>query len=169
MWGIENGLHALITSALTMSIIGYPFILPDMVGGNAYNQSREMFYYCYYCDCYVAYNEHAVPQPELYIRWVQATVFMPSIQFSIPPWHVAYKDVLFEGQSMTELTLNMYKLRESYANYILETAQKTTQTGEPMIRYVKSSTPYNSPSQSVMVYRRKPNRTAMQHTVSIRR
>jgi hypothetical protein len=39
VWSIENGLHALITSSLTMSIIGYPFILPDMVGGNAYNQS----------------------------------------------------------------------------------------------------------------------------------
>ena len=37
-WTIEkNGLGSLVTTALTQSILGYPFILPDMIGGNAYS------------------------------------------------------------------------------------------------------------------------------------
>lgn len=35
-WGIDNGLKSVITATLAFSIIGYPFVLPDMIGGNAY-------------------------------------------------------------------------------------------------------------------------------------
>lgn len=31
-WGLDNGLQSVLTSALLMSITGYPFILPDMIG-----------------------------------------------------------------------------------------------------------------------------------------
>lgn len=31
-WGYDNGLKTLIPCALTFSILGYPFILPDMIG-----------------------------------------------------------------------------------------------------------------------------------------
>jgi len=41
------------------------FVLPDMIGGNAYVFK---------------------PSGELYIRWMQANAFMPSVQFSIVPW-----------------------------------------------------------------------------------
>lgn len=40
-------------------------ILPDMIGGNGYR---------------------AQPSLELVIRWTEATVFMPSMQFSYLPW-----------------------------------------------------------------------------------
>ena len=33
-WGNDNGLKTMIPNALLMSILGYPFILPDMIGGN---------------------------------------------------------------------------------------------------------------------------------------
>jgi len=33
-WGTDNGLRSLIPTALTMGLLGYPFILPDMIGGN---------------------------------------------------------------------------------------------------------------------------------------
>lgn len=48
-----------------MNLNGYVMVLPDMVGGNGYG------------------NE---PDAELYIRWLAANVFMPSIQFSYCPW-----------------------------------------------------------------------------------
>ena len=38
---------------------GYSFVLPDMIGGNGYNGD---------------------PSRELYIRWLQVNVFMPSMQ-----------------------------------------------------------------------------------------
>ena len=65
-WGRDNGLHAVITQALTLGIIGYPFVLPDMIGGNAYNAE--------------------LPDRELLIRWTQVSALMPAMQFSIPPW-----------------------------------------------------------------------------------
>ena len=65
VWGYNNGLKTLVTTLLQTSISGYPFVLPDMIGGNAYG---------------------SFPSRELYIRWMQANVFMPSMQFSIVPW-----------------------------------------------------------------------------------
>jgi len=49
-----------------MNLAGYPFVLPDMIGGNSYNND--------------------VITKELFIRWMQATIFMPTMQFSKPPW-----------------------------------------------------------------------------------
>ncbi|HEY0601550.1 MAG TPA: glycoside hydrolase family 31 protein, partial [Herpetosiphonaceae bacterium] len=65
-WGIDNGLHSVLTQALTLSMIGYPFVLPDMIGGNAYGGE--------------------LPDRELMIRWTQVTALLPAMQFSIPPW-----------------------------------------------------------------------------------
>jgi alpha-glucosidase (family GH31 glycosyl hydrolase) len=59
-------LKTLINTALTFGILGYPFILPDMIGGNAYSGMK--------------------PDRELFIRWLQATSLMPAMQFSIVPW-----------------------------------------------------------------------------------
>ena len=63
-WGWDNGMKTIIPHALTYSVLGYPFILPDMIGGNAYN---------------------TLPEKELYIRWVQLNAFLPGFQFSIAP------------------------------------------------------------------------------------
>lgn len=65
-WGVENGLASVVSSLLTASVLGYPFVLPDMIGGNAYGEE--------------------VPDAELMTRWAQATAAMPAMQFSIPSW-----------------------------------------------------------------------------------
>ena len=64
-WTFENGLPTLITTMFQMNINGYPLVLPDMIGGNGYD---------------------GAPAAELFIRWLQANVFMPSLQFSYVPW-----------------------------------------------------------------------------------
>ena len=64
-WTFENGLPTLITTLLQMNMNGYPLVLPDMIGGNGYNEP---------------------PTKELFIRWLQANTFMPSMQFSYVPW-----------------------------------------------------------------------------------
>lgn len=64
-WGYDNGLKTMIPTLLLMSIQGYPFVLPDMIGGNAYGETASK---------------------ELYIRWMQSNIFMPSVQFSLVPW-----------------------------------------------------------------------------------
>ena len=61
-WDTAMGLKSVIPTVLTFGILGYPFILPDMIGGNG-NPSKELF-----------------------IRWMQLNAFLPSMQFSIAPW-----------------------------------------------------------------------------------
>ena len=65
-WTKDNGLATLITTLLHFGLEGYVFVLPDMIGGNGYNRSS--------------------PSKELFVRWMQANVFMPSLQFSYAPW-----------------------------------------------------------------------------------
>lgn len=64
-WGFNNGLTTLVTTLLSMNLNGYTLVLPDMIGGNGYNES---------------------PNKELFIRWLQANVFMPTLQYSFVPW-----------------------------------------------------------------------------------
>lgn len=64
-WGINNGLKTLVTTLLQMNMVGYSLVLPDMIGGNGYGKT---------------------PTKELFIRWLQANVFMPSLQYSYVPW-----------------------------------------------------------------------------------
>lgn len=65
-WDFDNGLASVITATLTNSILGYPFSLPDMIGGNAYGDQK--------------------PNSELMIRWAQLTSALPTMQFSLAPW-----------------------------------------------------------------------------------
>ena len=71
-WGYDNGLKTMIPTALTMGVLGYPFILPDMIGGNAYGDWN--------------FSATVLPERELFIRWVQLSAYLPSMQFSIAPW-----------------------------------------------------------------------------------
>ncbi|KAF4525153.1 hypothetical protein B566_EDAN014770 [Ephemera danica] len=62
-WGINNGLRSLVTTLLAMNMAGYSIVLPDMIGGNGYGND--------------------VITPELFVRWLQATTFMSTLQFSL--------------------------------------------------------------------------------------
>ncbi|XP_075979913.1 myogenesis-regulating glycosidase-like isoform X2 [Anticarsia gemmatalis] len=64
-WGFNNGLATLVTTLLSMNLNGYTLVLPDMIGGNGYNDK---------------------PTKALFIRWLQANVFMPTLQYSFVPW-----------------------------------------------------------------------------------
>ena len=59
-WGALNGLQTLIPHAILSSILGYPFVLPDMVGGNVYD---------------AGFNETYVPDSDLYIRWLEGSFY----------------------------------------------------------------------------------------------
>jgi myogenesis-regulating glycosidase len=51
---------------LQLNMVGYGLVLPDMIGGNGYNGIK--------------------PDEEIFLRWLQANTFMPSLQFSFVPW-----------------------------------------------------------------------------------
>lgn len=65
-WTLDNGLASVLSTTLTSGLLGFPFVLPDMIGGNAY--------------------ANVSPDAELMIRWAQLNAGLPSMQFSIAPW-----------------------------------------------------------------------------------
>nr|XP_060616772.1 myogenesis-regulating glycosidase-like [Anolis sagrei ordinatus] len=115
IWGYELGLKSLIPTVLTLGLLGYPFVLPDMICGNFLPNKTD--------------GAVDVPDRELYIRWLELSAFMPSMQFSIPPW-------LYD-QEVINIALKFSKLHESLvAPLLLELAAEVTDTGDPIIRPV---------------------------------
>ncbi|XP_062984790.1 myogenesis-regulating glycosidase-like [Elgaria multicarinata webbii] len=113
IWGHELGLKSLIPTALTIGLLGYPFILPDMIGGNFLANKTE--------------GAEDIPNQELYIRWLELSAFMPSMQFSIPPW-------LYDRRAI-DIAQKFTRLRETLvAPLLLESAGKVPETGDPIIR-----------------------------------
>jgi len=102
-----------ITTLLQMSLSGYPFVLPDMIGGNGYGQN--------------GLDQSQRPEMELYLRWLQANVFMPSMQFSFTPWQ-------YEDDQVLEHVKEMVELHEDYADLITTLALNAGFNGEPINR-----------------------------------
>lgn len=105
VWGYENGLKSMVTTLLQFGIVGYPFVLPDMIGGNGYGN---------------------LPSRELYIRWLQVNVFMPAVQISFVPW-MYDADVVAHAAQMVDL-------HAEHAPRIISLAIEATATGLPINR-----------------------------------
>ncbi|MCX9155413.1 glycoside hydrolase family 31 protein [Niveibacterium sp. 24ML] len=104
-WGEDNGLASVVTQALALGLVGYPFVLPDMVGGNAYGNTVS---------------------PELMIRWTQACAPMLAIQFSIPPWEL--------GAEVDAICRRYTELHVALAPRRIAAARQATVDGTPPIR-----------------------------------
>ncbi|GAB6022746.1 hypothetical protein CHUAL_006842 [Chamberlinius hualienensis] len=107
VWGLNNGLHSVITTSLQFGIVGYPFVLPDYIGGNAYNH---------------------YPSRELFIRWVELTAFLPVMQFSILPWSY--------DEEVANISRKMISLHQNIFNVIEAAANQSLIDGSPIIRPV---------------------------------
>ena len=92
-------------ATLTFSILGYPFVFPDMIGGNAQKKT---------------------PSRDLYVRWTQLCVFLPGMQFSLPPWN--YDD------EVLSIIRNALNLRKEMSRYLINLALNVEKYGEPIIR-----------------------------------
>ncbi|CAF1009773.1 unnamed protein product [Rotaria sordida] len=124
-WSYENGLRSLLPSIFNLSLLGYPFILPDMVGGNGYG---------------LTITRTRLPQRELYIRWLQLNVLLPAIQFSFPPW-------LYNDEQVVRIAHKCLKIRERFRSVLLSTAKECVQYGTPMIRPLWFYDPYDINAQ----------------------
>ncbi|XP_014087865.1 myogenesis-regulating glycosidase [Bactrocera oleae] len=120
-WGWNNGLITLITTLLQMNLNGYPFVLPDMIGGNGYDDKP--------------------PTKELFLRWLQANVFMPSLQFSYVPWN-------FDDEAI-EISKKFVKMHEDFAPEIIKRFKLATETGEPVNLPLWWADPSDKVAQSV--------------------
>ena len=105
-WDFKNGLQSIIPTVLTSGLLGYPFALPDIIGGNAYFGRN--------------------PDTELFVRWTQVNALMPAMQFSIAPWHI--------GQEAQDLVSQAMKLRKRLVGDIIDLAEGTSNLLKPIVR-----------------------------------
>ncbi|KAM6104744.1 LOW QUALITY PROTEIN: myogenesis-regulating glycosidase-like [Pterocles gutturalis] len=113
VWGYELGLKSLIPTVLTISMLGYPFISADMIGGNFFPNKTD--------------GAVEIPDRERVVAWLELSAFMPSMQFSIPAW-LYDKEVVEIAQKFTDLHESLV------APLLLELAGEVTDTGDPIIR-----------------------------------
>ncbi|EZA50367.1 hypothetical protein X777_11178 [Ooceraea biroi] len=109
-WTWNNGLPTLITTLLQMNLNGYVHVLPDMIGGNGYLDG--------------SLNGTEYPSKELFIRWLQANVFMPSLQYSFVPWD-------FDNETIA-ICRRYTELHANQTSAILGAMQQAIRDGTPV-------------------------------------
>ncbi|KAK3731027.1 hypothetical protein RRG08_066043 [Elysia crispata] len=127
----HSGLASVIPSVLTLSVLGYPFVLPDMIGGSPtveeFNNEINAAEASYGEDKSDNSDEkNMLHRRGVYMRWLQASVFLPALQFSLGPW--------IYDQTVVDMTRELLAMREKYVPRILELAQESVATGDPIIR-----------------------------------
>lgn len=75
-----------------------------MVGGNGY---------------------YGKPDGELFIRWLQANTFMPSIQFSFVPWD-------FNNDTIERISKKYVTLHTAYSDIIVKAMENSINKGYPV-------------------------------------
>jgi len=156
-WGRDNGLQAIIPATLLLSMTGYPFTFPDMIGGNGYftfpknkvlnnlitkviipmmeqrkqDNADDEDVGVMASDVPPMIQRMAMfgwPTKELMIRWTQLNALMPVMQFSITPWQF--------GEDCARICREYTELHLEYVPLFEELAKHTASTGEPIIRPV---------------------------------
>lgn len=115
-----DGLNCILPNTLTQGLIGCYYGCPDMVGGGNYASFLE---------------EGFALDEELYLRWLQASLLCPMVQFSIAPWRVL-------SPENYRTVKNLLKLRERYADYIVELAKNAARHQEPIVRPMEYEFPH---------------------------
>jgi alpha-glucosidase len=69
------------------------------------------------------YNNHP-PNKEMFLRWLQANVFMPSLQFSYVPWD-------YDNETIA-LSHKFVNLHAQYTPEIMKRFKLAVETGEPV-------------------------------------
>ena len=125
----KDGLDCIIPNTLTQGLIGCYYGCPDMIGGGNYASFLDGFQL----------------DEELYLRWLEASLFCPMIQFSIAPWRVLKPENY-------ETVLRLLKLREQYADYIISQAHHAAQKQEPIVRPVEYEFPHQGFEKETSMY-----------------
>ncbi len=158
VWGYDNGLRSIIPATLALGLAGYPFVFPDMIGGNAYftfPRNKILNWILQrivvpILDRKVKKNSEypedetlgladvpgwlekstsfGYPTPELMVRWAQANVFLGVMQFSLAPWDF--------GEECNRLCREAAELHLAYVPTLEKYTRRAVETGEPVIRPV---------------------------------
>lgn len=120
-WDVSNGLQSIIPTLLTSGLLGYPFCLPDMIGGNAYFGVR--------------------PDSELMVRWAQLNALMPAMQFSIAPWDLS--------RETEKLVASALAVRQKLSGVLLQLAEDAAHALKPICRPLWFLDPYDEVTYTI--------------------
>jgi alpha-glucosidase (family GH31 glycosyl hydrolase) len=109
-WGAPDGLAALIPNALVQSLTGHAYTCPDMIGGGEYLSFASADF-----------------DPELFVRYAQASALFPMMQFSAAPWRLLSSEHL-------EICRAAAALHHRLGPDILALAKESARTGDPIMR-----------------------------------
>ncbi|MDB5143347.1 MAG: glycoside hydrolase [Mucilaginibacter sp.] len=115
-------LQQLIPQMITEGLAGYTFSCPDMVGGGNW----------------VSFQDPKNFNQDIVVRSAQIHALMPMMQFSVAPWRILDAEYLAAVKKAVAT-------REKFTPRILELAQQSAKTGDPII----SSLEYYFPNQGL--------------------
>jgi hypothetical protein len=106
-WGKDDGLRSIIPTVLSVGLIGYPFVTIGPIGGNA--------------------EETTTVDKELYIRWMQLSVFFPVMEFVTYPWE-------YDDSDTVQASADILDIRYMLWDNILAIGKESVDTGAPIVR-----------------------------------
>ncbi|GBP18730.1 Myogenesis-regulating glycosidase [Eumeta japonica] len=126
-----EALRRVIPTMLTYGISGYPFLMPGAVGGDIHWPGSEQFlptakgFLEGNSTDYVQDNHAVLPEPELYIRWLQMATFLPVIKFTHLP----------KDKRVLEIAKNLTALRQKMITPLfLKYQRDALDDGLPLVR-----------------------------------
>ena len=108
-----RGVASLVPSMISAGLLGHAYTCPDMIGGGEYGSFLNV-------------NQDEFDQT-LIVRSCQIHSMMPMMQFSVAPWRILSKENL-------EICKKYALLHQEMGSYILECAEQSAQSGEPIVR-----------------------------------
>ncbi|XP_028158491.1 myogenesis-regulating glycosidase isoform X2 [Ostrinia furnacalis] len=129
-----EALRLVIPTMLTYGINGFPFIMPGAVGGDIYWPGSEQFLPSPKgsIDLNITNstqdNGIALPERELYMRWLQMATFLPVMKFT----HLPSK---YNDERVLEMAKNLTSLRQKLVTpLLLKYKREALEEGLPLIR-----------------------------------
>lgn len=110
VWGLNNGLAAVLALGMTQGMLGYPYLIPDMIGGRIRTRDAEL----------------GLPNGAMFLRWTQACALLPIMQFSWAPWNY--------DRNTLDLTREYTRLHEDLADEWDALADRALAEGQPIVR-----------------------------------
>ncbi len=107
------GLEEYIPTVIAMGLSGYPYFTSPVYDPEGHSFSSD-----------------------LYLRWLQVSIFMPSVEIAKMPWSALSSAEQKSAKSLIEI-------RAKVAPYIIEVMEESKKSGEPIIRSME----YNFPKK----------------------
>lgn len=122
-----KGLRRTLISALSSSVLGYPFLMSNTIGGDLPTNSRGIpGASVFLLNGTMDGGDAQLPEEELFIRWFQLASFLPGMRFTSLPAH-------FHSDQVMEVAKELFAIRSKftiplYRKYLSDAINDASQT-----------------------------------------